>query len=223
VGKLHNGPFETEREARAAAHQVVRPEQGWSILHKSQNRFVVEQACETAGVELGVYDRQIIDWLSGFEDSVCAVVAGLVARAVAATRPGPRCVTFDLTDDHHAEMYFVLTVSVNLTVIVFVRWCSPGDRGFPPLGCASSMVIPSSPPPRACQQVRSALRYGSPRWRKGPRPGRRHVTHGYIWLPALPATALYLRTLTCERPGGSGASYEVPAEHAGFSGGVGHH
>ena len=62
MGKLHNGPFETEREARAAAHQVVRPEPGWSILHKSQNRFVLEQACETAGVELGLYDRQILDW-----------------------------------------------------------------------------------------------------------------------------------------------------------------
>ena len=109
MGNLHNGPFETEREARAAAHQVVRPEPGWSILHKSQSRFVVEQACETAGVELGVYDRQIIDWLAGFEDSMCAVVAGLVARAVAAARPGPRCVTFDLTSDHHAEIYFVLT------------------------------------------------------------------------------------------------------------------
>ena len=109
MGKLHNGPFETEREARAAAHQVVRPEYGWSILHKSQNRFVLEQACETAGVELGAYDRQVLDWLSGFEDSVCAVVAGLVARAVTAARPGPRCVTFDLTKDHHSEMYFVLT------------------------------------------------------------------------------------------------------------------
>jgi hypothetical protein len=109
VGKLHNGPFETEREARSAAHQVVRPERGWSILHKSQNRFVLEQACEAARVELGVYDKRILDWLSGFEDSICAVIAGLVARAVAAVRPGPRCVTFDLTNDHHSEMYFVLT------------------------------------------------------------------------------------------------------------------
>jgi hypothetical protein len=109
VGKQHNGPFGTEREARAAAHQVVRPEPGWSILHKSQNRFVLEQACEAAGIELGVYDRQILDWLSGFDDSVCAVVAGLVARAVAAACPGPRRVTFDLTDDHHADMRFVLT------------------------------------------------------------------------------------------------------------------
>jgi hypothetical protein len=40
---------------------------------------------------------------------MCAVVAGLVARAIAVAHPGPRCVTFDLTSDHHAEMYFVLT------------------------------------------------------------------------------------------------------------------
>jgi len=109
VEKLPNGPFETEREARAAAHEVVRPEYGWSILRKSQNQFVLKRACEAAGVELGAYDQRILDWLSGFEDSMCAVVAGLVARAVAAAHPGPRRVTFDLTSDHHAEMYFVLT------------------------------------------------------------------------------------------------------------------
>ena len=106
--KLPNDPFETEREARAAAHEVVRPEYGWSILSKPQNLLLLERACEAAGVELGAYDRRILDWLSGFEDSMCAVVAGLVARAVAAARPGPHSVTFDLTSDH-AEMYFVLT------------------------------------------------------------------------------------------------------------------
>ena len=103
--KLPNGPFETEREARAAAHEVVRPEYGCSILSKPQNLLLLERACETAGVKLGAYDQRILDWLSGFEDSMCAVVA----RAVSAGRPGPRCVTFDLTSDHHAEMYFVLT------------------------------------------------------------------------------------------------------------------
>ena len=88
MGNLINGPFETEREARAAAHDVVRPEPGWSILHKSQNLAFLELACEAPGVELGVYDRRILDWLSGFEDSICGVVAGLVARAVAAAAPG---------------------------------------------------------------------------------------------------------------------------------------
>jgi hypothetical protein len=87
VGKLPNGTFETEREARAAAHQVIRPGYGWSILHKPQNRLVLERACEAAGVEVGEYDRQIRDWLSGFEDSICVLVAGLIARAVAV--PGP--------------------------------------------------------------------------------------------------------------------------------------
>jgi hypothetical protein len=91
VGSLINGPFETEREARSSAHEVVRPESGWSILHKSQNLVVLERACEAAGVELGAYDQRILDWLSGFEDSICGVVAGLVARAVATARPGPRC------------------------------------------------------------------------------------------------------------------------------------
>lgn len=37
------------------------------------------------------------------------MVAGLAARAAAAARPGPRCVTSDLTNDHRSEMYFVLT------------------------------------------------------------------------------------------------------------------
>ena len=106
---LRNGPFETEREARAAAHEVVQPEPGWPILRKPQNQLVLERACQLAEVELGMYDRRILTWLSGYEDSVCAVVAGLVARATAAGRPGPHCVTFNLTNDHNAEMYFVLT------------------------------------------------------------------------------------------------------------------
>jgi hypothetical protein len=74
-------PYETEREARAAAHAVVAPEEGWSILRGPQNRLLLERACKAAGVGLGAYDRRILDWLSGFEDSICAVVAGLIARA----------------------------------------------------------------------------------------------------------------------------------------------
>jgi hypothetical protein len=113
VGNLINGPFETEREARSSAHEVVPPEEGWSILHKSQNLVVLQQACEVAGIELGAYDRRILDWLSGFEDSICGVVAGLVARATAVARPGPRCVVFDLSNDHHSEKYVVLTESLD--------------------------------------------------------------------------------------------------------------
>jgi hypothetical protein len=59
----------------------IPPEPGWSILRRSQNLLLLERACETAGVELGEYDRLILGWLAGFEDSACSVVAGLVARA----------------------------------------------------------------------------------------------------------------------------------------------
>ena len=76
-----NGPFETEREAREAAHAVVQPDDGWSILGAVQNRRLLMEACGTAGVELGGFDRRILDWLADYEDTTCAVVAGLVARA----------------------------------------------------------------------------------------------------------------------------------------------
>jgi hypothetical protein len=79
-----SGPFSDEREARAAAHAAVAPEAGWSILRGPQNRLLLERACKATGVELGAYDRRILDWLAGYEDSICAVVAGLVARAHAA-------------------------------------------------------------------------------------------------------------------------------------------
>jgi hypothetical protein len=86
VGNLHTGPFETEREARAAALAVIPPEPGWSILRRSQNLLLPERACEAAGVELGAYDRRILCWLAGFEDSACSVVAGLVARVTTISR-----------------------------------------------------------------------------------------------------------------------------------------
>ena len=106
---LPDGPFETEREAHASALAAIPTDSGRVILSRSQNRLLFERACEAAGVELGLFDLRILDWLANYEDSTCAVIAGLVARAAAAGRPGPRCVTFDLADDQHAEMRFVLT------------------------------------------------------------------------------------------------------------------
>jgi hypothetical protein len=76
-----SGPFETERQARAAAHAIAPPDDGWSILHAPQNRLLLERACKAAGVDLGAYDRRILDWLASLEDSICAVIAGLMSRA----------------------------------------------------------------------------------------------------------------------------------------------
>ncbi|HMG62820.1 MAG TPA: hypothetical protein VK599_07720 [Streptosporangiaceae bacterium] len=76
-----NGPYDSERQARAAAHSVVPPEGGRSILRLAQCRELLDLACEAAGVETGEYDKRILDWIAGFEDSACMVFAGLVARA----------------------------------------------------------------------------------------------------------------------------------------------
>jgi hypothetical protein len=34
-----------------------------------------------ADVELGAYDRRIVEWLARWEPATCAVIAGLVSRA----------------------------------------------------------------------------------------------------------------------------------------------
>jgi hypothetical protein len=78
------GPFETERQARDAATSaavaadvaVGRP---GSIAEA--NRAMLLDAVNAAGVQLGDYDRRILDWLAGYEPATCAVIAGLVARA----------------------------------------------------------------------------------------------------------------------------------------------
>jgi hypothetical protein len=77
------GPYETEREARAAAHAAVPPAAGSSILSAAGNQELLGRALEAAGVRTGRYDDRIIEWLSQWEDSVCAVIAGWVQRAAA--------------------------------------------------------------------------------------------------------------------------------------------
>jgi hypothetical protein len=76
------GPFGTEAEARAAALALGGPPRpGWSILSEEQNRQMLTAACEQASVEIGDYDARILAWLAGWEDAMCAVVAGLITRA----------------------------------------------------------------------------------------------------------------------------------------------
>jgi hypothetical protein len=83
-------PFETEREAHAAALKAGGPPRpGWSILSGDQNRQMLTAACEAAGVDLGAHDARILAWLAGFEDSTCAVIAGLITRAHAGRSSEP--------------------------------------------------------------------------------------------------------------------------------------
>jgi hypothetical protein len=76
------GPYESDREAHRAAIRLGGPARpGWSILSDEQNARMLIAACEAAGVRLGSWDLRILSWLAGFEDSTCAVVAGLIIQA----------------------------------------------------------------------------------------------------------------------------------------------
>lgn len=77
-----SGPFAGERQAHEAALKLGGPPRpSWSILLAEQHRAMLAAACEAAGVEVGEYDSRILSWLAGWEDSTCAVVAGLIGRA----------------------------------------------------------------------------------------------------------------------------------------------
>jgi hypothetical protein len=80
-----SGPFATERDAQQAAVQYTGPP-GASLTGPpgqlaEANRSMLLDAVNAAGVELGDYDRRILDWLAGYEPSTCAVIAALIARA----------------------------------------------------------------------------------------------------------------------------------------------
>ena len=79
-------PFETEDQAREAAHQVVAPEPGWSILRAAGRRELLTLALSGAGVEMGAYDERIAAWLAGWDDATCAVIAGWITRAATGGR-----------------------------------------------------------------------------------------------------------------------------------------
>jgi len=70
------GPYETEREARAAAEAATGGEHGTAA-----NFAILASAIEAAGIEMGTWDWRVVNWLAGWERSTVAVIAGLIARA----------------------------------------------------------------------------------------------------------------------------------------------
>jgi hypothetical protein len=82
-----SGPFDAEDKARKAAHAVIAPEHGRSIMSFDQNRQLLRSALQGAGVELAAFDERILHWLGNWEDATIAVIAGWVSRA-AAGKPG---------------------------------------------------------------------------------------------------------------------------------------
>jgi len=97
-----DGPYQTEAQARRqpavraiydAAHASTRR----GVMGEGSHRLL-EEACTTASVELGAYDRRILAWLVGWEPQTCAVIAGLITRAACAQRaPTALARDYDLT------------------------------------------------------------------------------------------------------------------------------
>ena len=82
------GPFSTEAEARQLpeVQGVYRkfgadPGQGRMAPHVMN---MLTAACAAADVELGAFDKRVLQWLSGWEPETAAVVAALVIRSHAA-------------------------------------------------------------------------------------------------------------------------------------------
>ena len=78
------GPYESGAQAARDAHVVYeairRPGSPVGAMD-TVNRHRLLNACREAGVVVGVYDRQVIAWLAGWEPETVQVVVGLIARA----------------------------------------------------------------------------------------------------------------------------------------------
>ena len=89
-----SGPFETERQAAElsevrAIYEAMHASKRRGVMGE-RSRQLLDEACTAAGVELGAYDKVILDWLAGWTPEICAVVAGLISRAHAAGQDGAR-------------------------------------------------------------------------------------------------------------------------------------
>jgi hypothetical protein len=76
------GPYENDRQAAATVREAYAagPLAPRGTMARF-NRDRLTAACAAAGVELGAYDRRIVEWLAGWEPETVAVVVGLVVRA----------------------------------------------------------------------------------------------------------------------------------------------
>jgi hypothetical protein len=103
-----HGPFDSEQEA-AATQAVRQARAAWDALvdqalrdrrpvagqHVPHHLRILMDACSDSGVFVGAFDLRILTWLANYEDTTCAVIAGLIRRAheaglaeaVAAGRP----------------------------------------------------------------------------------------------------------------------------------------
>jgi hypothetical protein len=79
------GPFETESDAleeiRKTAADVARAYRTPAPATQATARGILEAALDD--IELGTYDRRVIDWLGTWEAGTIVVLAGIIERAKA--------------------------------------------------------------------------------------------------------------------------------------------
>jgi len=78
------GPFDSEPRGEHWPPRQLDPRRDWTGWIRARLLGALD------GVELGAYDRRIVEWLIGWEPSTVAVIAGWVMRAKTARRGG-RC------------------------------------------------------------------------------------------------------------------------------------
>jgi hypothetical protein len=84
------GPYDTELQALSepmplavdALHDagLVRSGDPERLVPNTVLTYLLA-ACEEAGVEVGAYDRQVLEWLAGWEPAAAQIVIGLITRA----------------------------------------------------------------------------------------------------------------------------------------------
>lgn len=74
-------PYETQRQAHAAAVAAIPPENGLSVLSAGQNRQLLGRALEAASVPMGRFGHEIAEWLSRQEDATVAEIARWIETA----------------------------------------------------------------------------------------------------------------------------------------------
>lgn len=84
-----SGPYATEGDALAdLTHLPAGPPIGTlqeraDFLRdaRAARLRLLTDACSTAGVEVGEFDRRVLEWLTGWEPTTVQVVADLIQRA----------------------------------------------------------------------------------------------------------------------------------------------
>jgi hypothetical protein len=112
---MSTGPYETEQEALADSLWVTHGKEDPDVDMDSYN--IAGVAAALAGVELGAYDKRIVEWLAGWEPSTVAVVCGWITRARQAGRaalaPAVLAGNCDLTGEEIRTVFDALDVAAD--------------------------------------------------------------------------------------------------------------